>query len=212
MTSGVHGIGPVDKSSRGGGKKRGKGGGEAQPGKDRGHGAGGGPGHQTEGVKTLLGDPKKAIRVLAWPMILAMSVHTVYNLVDAIWVAGLGADALSAVGFAFPFFFMSMALATGLGIGGSAAISRRIGSKDKEGADAVATHTIVLMVIIALAFTFPLVIVARPMVLAMGAGDTVGLAGILNSISSSHEAFLNAGGLGILIGDGRLPHPGRLSA
>jgi high affinity Mn2+ porin len=38
--------------------------------------------------------------------------------------------------------------------------------------------------------------------------DTVGIAGILNSISGSHEAFLNAGGLGILIGDGRLPHPG----
>jgi high affinity Mn2+ porin len=38
--------------------------------------------------------------------------------------------------------------------------------------------------------------------------DTVGIAGILNSISKSHEAFLNAGGLGILVGDGRLPHPG----
>lgn len=38
--------------------------------------------------------------------------------------------------------------------------------------------------------------------------DTVGMAGILNEISGRHEAFLNAGGLGILIGDGRLPHPG----
>ena len=38
--------------------------------------------------------------------------------------------------------------------------------------------------------------------------DTVGVAGILNDISASHEAFLNAGGLGLLIGDGRLPHPG----
>jgi high affinity Mn2+ porin len=38
--------------------------------------------------------------------------------------------------------------------------------------------------------------------------DTVGIAGVLNGISRSHEAFLNAGGLGILVGDGRLPHPG----
>jgi len=38
--------------------------------------------------------------------------------------------------------------------------------------------------------------------------DAVGMAGILNGISGRHEAFLNAGGLGILIGDGRLPHPG----
>jgi high affinity Mn2+ porin len=38
--------------------------------------------------------------------------------------------------------------------------------------------------------------------------DTVGLAGVINDISGAHKAFLNAGGLGILIGDGRLPHPG----
>ena len=38
--------------------------------------------------------------------------------------------------------------------------------------------------------------------------DTIGFAGILNGISGRHEAFLNAGGLGILIGDGKLPHPG----
>jgi high affinity Mn2+ porin len=38
--------------------------------------------------------------------------------------------------------------------------------------------------------------------------DTVGLAAINNGISGSREAFLNAGGLGILVGDGKLPHPG----
>jgi high affinity Mn2+ porin len=38
--------------------------------------------------------------------------------------------------------------------------------------------------------------------------DTFALAGIVNGISAVHEAFLNAGGLGILVGDGRLPHPG----
>jgi high affinity Mn2+ porin len=38
--------------------------------------------------------------------------------------------------------------------------------------------------------------------------DTVGLALVANGISQAHEAFLNAGGLGILVGDGKLPHPG----
>jgi high affinity Mn2+ porin len=38
--------------------------------------------------------------------------------------------------------------------------------------------------------------------------DTFGLAGIVNGISAVHQAFLNAGGLGILVGDGRLPNPG----
>jgi high affinity Mn2+ porin len=39
--------------------------------------------------------------------------------------------------------------------------------------------------------------------------DTFGIAGVVNDISSAHKAYLNAGGLGILVGDGLLPHPGR---
>jgi high affinity Mn2+ porin len=38
--------------------------------------------------------------------------------------------------------------------------------------------------------------------------DTLGVAGVVNGISRVHEAFLNAGGLGILVGDGQLPKPG----
>jgi high affinity Mn2+ porin len=38
--------------------------------------------------------------------------------------------------------------------------------------------------------------------------DTIGIAGVINGISSVHAAFFNAGGLGILIGDGQLPNPG----
>ena len=40
------------------------------------------------------------------------------------------------------------------------------------------------------------------------ADDTLGLAAIDNGISAARQRFLNAGGLGILVGDGRLPHPG----
>jgi len=40
------------------------------------------------------------------------------------------------------------------------------------------------------------------------ADDTVGLAAIVNGISAARERYLNAGGLGILVGDGKLPNPG----
>ena len=39
-------------------------------------------------------------------------------------------------------------------------------------------------------------------------GDTIGLAAVDNGISAARERYLNAGGLGILVGDGQLPHPG----
>jgi len=38
--------------------------------------------------------------------------------------------------------------------------------------------------------------------------DTIGIAGLINGISSVHAAYFNAGGLGILLGDGQLPNPG----
>ena len=38
--------------------------------------------------------------------------------------------------------------------------------------------------------------------------DTIGVAGVLNGLSNQHIAFLNAGGIGILVGDGQLPNPG----
>ena len=135
----------------------------------------GGPpgGPKTDGVKTLLGEPRRAILKLAIPMIVAMSVHTIYNFVDALWVSGLGPDALSALGFFFPFMFMSIALATGLGVGSTSSISRRIGAGDKAGADNVAVHTIIIMVIIATFFTIPLYIFAEDIFRQIGAAQTL---------------------------------------
>ncbi|UCE37155.1 MAG: MATE family efflux transporter [Thermoplasmata archaeon] len=129
---------------------------------------------ETKGVKILLGDPKKAIIKLAVPMIIAMSANTIYNLVDAIWVAGLGPDALAAVGFFFPFLMVALSLAVGLGVGGAAAISRRIGAKDKKGADNVAVHTIIFMVIISAIFSILFFIFAEEIFRLLGAGDVTG--------------------------------------
>ncbi len=134
------------------------------------------PPQETKGIKILMGDPKKAIIKLATPMIVAMSATTIYNLVDAIWVAGLGPDALAAVGFFFPFLMVIMSLAVGLGVGGAAAISRKIGSRDKEGADNVAVHTIIFMVIIAAIFSILFFVFAEDIFALLGAGDVVGKA------------------------------------
>jgi putative MATE family efflux protein len=146
---------------------------------------------QTEGIKTLLGDPKKAIIKLSIPMIIAMSVHTIYNLVDALWVSGLGADALAAVGFVYPLFFMALALATGLGVGAGSALSRNIGAKDKDGADAVTSHAFVLMFITVIIFTIPLFFFAESIFEMIGAGPVVGpLATIYGQIIFAGSIFM----------------------
>ena len=38
--------------------------------------------------------------------------------------------------------------------------------------------------------------------------DRIGLAAVVNGISKAHERYLDAGGIGVLVGDGKLPHPG----
>ncbi len=134
------------------------------------------PGKNTKGMETLTGDPKKAIIKLALPMMFAMSIQTIYNLVDTFWVSGLGADALAAVGFVFPFFFASIALSNGLGIGGGSAISRKLGARNKHEADNVAVHTMILMLILVVLFAVPLYFYAESIFTLIGAGETVGLA------------------------------------
>ncbi len=128
---------------------------------------------RTKGVRTLMGDPKKAIIKLSIPMIVAMSVEVLYNLVDAIWVSGLGADALSAVGFFFPFMFLIMGLSMGIGVGASSAISRRIGAKDKAGADAVSIHAIMLTFIVGILITIPTYVLAPLIFDVLGADDVI---------------------------------------
>jgi high affinity Mn2+ porin len=39
-------------------------------------------------------------------------------------------------------------------------------------------------------------------------GDKIGVAAVVNGVSREHERYLDDGGLGVLVGDGKLPHPG----
>ena len=132
--------------------------------------------NETEGTKLLLADPKTAILRLSLPVMVAMTLMTLYSVVDAFWVAGLGADALAAVGFSFPLFIITIGLASGLGTGGEAALARMIGAGDRDGASSVAMHTILLMTGLAVAVTIPLALFAGDIFALMGAGSAAGLA------------------------------------
>jgi putative MATE family efflux protein len=132
--------------------------------------------NETKGTLLLKGDPKIAIRKLSLPMILAMLVQTLYNLVDGIWVAGLGSNALAAIGLFFPIFMIIIALASGLGIGASSEISRKIGEKNKERADSAAIISILLAIGLGLTTAIILLITIKPILQSIGAdGKTLKL-------------------------------------
>ncbi|MDI6862175.1 MAG: MATE family efflux transporter [Pseudothermotoga sp.] len=124
-------------------------------------------------VATLLGDPKKAILRMSGPMMLAMLMQTLYNLVDAIWVAGLGPNALAAVGGFFPIFMIIISLAAGLGIGANAVVAQRIGARDKAGAENAAKTAVVLVILLGAIMTLLSLIFIRPALILMGQSDDV---------------------------------------
>ena len=162
-------------------------------------------GEITEGVATLLGEPKRAILKLSTPMVIAMTAQTTYNLADGIWVAGLGTDALAAVGLFFPFIMFLIALSNGLGVGGSAAISRRIGRKDKAGADNTAVHTLILGLSIGLACSLPFIPFLDGIFASMGAtGNAGAMATQYSRILFSGAIFIFFASIGnnILRGEG----------
>ncbi len=129
--------------------------------------------NSTRGVETLLGDPKKAIRKISGPMIIAMLVQTLYNIVDGIWVAGLGSKQLAAVGLFFPVFMVIISLASGISVGGSSAISRKIGANDKRLADTAAGHTLFMGLAVAVFIMIAILPFIRNIFLSIGAEISV---------------------------------------
>ncbi|MCS7175915.1 MATE family efflux transporter [Pseudothermotoga sp.] len=129
---------------------------------------------QTEGVRLLRSEPKKAIIKLSLPMMTAMLVQALYNLVDTIWVAGIGPEALAGIGLFFPIFMVILALAGGVGVGANSLISRKVGERNKIEADKAASSAIVLVILLGISATFLGFLVMGPILGLTGAsGETL---------------------------------------
>lgn len=125
----------------------------------------------TDDVKTMLGDPHKALIAMAIPMIVATVVQSMNNIIDAVWVSGLGTAALAATGVAFPYFFIVMGIGNGIGAGASQALARRLGAGDYEGTHNVASQTLVMSMVSAVVISVVFILLAEPMMVASSAGD-----------------------------------------
>ena len=64
-------------------------------------------------MKDITGDPKKAVKKLAYPIIISMLLIMSNNLIDSIWIAGLGPEPLAAIGFVTPLFLILVGIGTG---------------------------------------------------------------------------------------------------
>ncbi|MBQ6512853.1 MATE family efflux transporter [Methanobrevibacter sp.] len=131
---------------------------------------------KSKNIEMITGDPKKAIVKLAIPMMISMLLIMLYNLADSIWVAGLGADALAAIGFITPLFMVLVGLGNGIGAGANSLIARNIGAKNYSQANNAGLHAIVLSIIVSIIFTILIEGFMVQILEFMGAGSTIGYA------------------------------------
>ena len=131
---------------------------------------------KSKNIEMITGDPKKAIIKLAVPMMISMLLIMLYNIADSIWVAGLGGDALAAIGFITPLFMVLIGLGNGIGAGANSLIARNIGAKNHKQANNAALHAIILSIIVSVVFTILIEAFMVPILKFMGAGHTIGYA------------------------------------
>lgn len=90
------------------------------------------------------GNLSRGIALLAIPTILEMMMESTFAVVDAFWVAKLGANAMAATGLTEAVVVLVYAIAIGLAMAAGATVARRIGEKDPEGASVAAVQAIAL--------------------------------------------------------------------
>ena len=124
-------------------------------------------------IEMITGDPKKAINKLAFPIIASMFLIFVNNIIDSIWVAGLGPEPLAALGYITPLFLILVGFGNGIGAGGNSLISRYIGAEDKHSANNAAIHNLILSVIVSVVISIVFLLSMEPLLNMMGASSVI---------------------------------------
>ena len=89
---------------------------------------------------------------MAVPMVLAMLVQALYNVVDSLYVSRISESAVTALSLAFPVQNIQIGFATGIGVGVNSVLSKSLGESNRENANRTAGNGMVLVGIVAVVF------------------------------------------------------------
>lgn len=107
---------------------------------------------------------RRLVLSMSLPMMIAMLVQALYNVVDSYFVAKLSENALTAVGMVFPFQNLMIAVGVGTGVGVNAFLSRSLGEKNYDAANRAAENGVFLAVLSTLVFTVAGLTLAHPFI------------------------------------------------
>lgn len=124
----------------------------------------------TEADYTKIG-MKKAIFLLAVPMILELVMESTFAIVDIYFVGKLGPSAVATVGLTETYLFLVYSIGMGLATGVTAIIARRIGEKKREDAGIAAIQAIFLAMLASLPFAVAGIFFPKDLLRLMGADE-----------------------------------------
>ena len=102
------------------------------------------------------GNTKRCLMAMALPMIAAMFLNMMYNLVDSLWIGNLlGETAYAALTNSTPIILILTSVAMGATNGVSILISQAIGAKDKKKTESLISTSFCVAVVFSLLVTVP---------------------------------------------------------
>lgn len=115
------------------------------------------------------GSIRKAVILLAIPMMLEMIMESVFALVDIYFVSHLGKHATSTVGLTESVITIVYSLAIGVSMAATAMVARRVGEKHNEEASKAGMQSLLASIVITILISVPGFIYAKDILKLMGA-------------------------------------------
>lgn len=119
------------------------------------------------------GSISKAVILLAIPMILELSLESVFAVVDMFFVSKLGQNAIATVGLTESVITLVYSIAIGLSTAATAIVARRIGEKNPDAAAHAGAQSLIIGVLVTLVLSFVGYIYASDVLAFMGASTEV---------------------------------------
>ncbi|MGZ3932892.1 MAG: MATE family efflux transporter, partial [Bacteroidia bacterium] len=119
------------------------------------------------------GSIPKAVVLLAIPMILELSLESVFAVVDMFFVSKLGENAIATVGLTESVITIVYSVAIGLSTAATAVVARRIGEKNPEAAAHAGAQSLIIALLVTVITSILGVIFASDILSLMGASETV---------------------------------------
>lgn len=119
------------------------------------------------------GSIPKAVFLLAVPMILELSLESVFALVDMFFVGKLGQNAIATVGLTESVLTIVYSLAIGLSTAATAIVARRVGEKNYDDAARAGAQSIIVVVLTSIILSFCGIFFAADILWLMGADEKV---------------------------------------